>query len=70
MITPAHDLKPIPIKEAFKTNLGISAPTGYRLIADGTLRTLKIGSRRYTTLRFLNEAVEKLAGKAGGQAVR
>ena len=67
MATPSHDLKPIPIREAFRANLGISAPTGYRLIADGTLRTLKIGNRRYTTQKFIDAAVEKLAGKAGGR---
>ena len=67
MPTTTNDLKPIPIREAFKANLGISAPTGYRLIADGTLKTLKIGARRYTTQKFIDAAVEKLASKAAGR---
>ena len=67
MSTTTNDLKPIPIRQAFKVNLGISAPTGYRLIADGTLKTLKIVARRYTTQRFIDAAVEKLTTRAAGR---
>lgn len=68
MQTTPRDMRPIPIREAFRSCLGISPPTGYRLIADGVLRTLKIGRRRYTTQKFIDAAVEKLAGKADGRS--
>jgi hypothetical protein len=53
-----------PLRDAFST-LAISAPTGYRLIETGELRTYQIGARRYVAgtelVRFIRER-EQVAG--------
>lgn len=40
--------------------LGITKPTLYKLINDGTLRTLKIGTRRVIRRAALDEMLRKL----------
>lgn len=44
--------------------LRITHPTLYRLINAGRLRTFKIGSRRFTTVKWLEECRERLARRA------
>jgi hypothetical protein len=59
----------IPILEAKKPLGGISTPTLYCLINAGTLKTYKIGRKRYTTPGYIQECLEALTERtmSGGR---
>lgn len=59
-------LNPRTIREA-QERLKISRPTIYKLIADGALKTYKIGRRRFTADEYIDGCIEKLTAKAGGR---
>jgi excisionase family DNA binding protein len=52
-LTQTQDRRALSIREAART-CGLSRATMYRLIADGRLHTLKIGSRRLVTVGALD----------------
>lgn len=55
------DLKmALTVKEQRAALGGISAPTYYRLIQSGHLRTFLIGKRRYATPEAIRECIAKL----------
>jgi predicted DNA-binding transcriptional regulator AlpA len=43
--------------------LGVSVPVIYRLVNDGTLETVRIGVRRFTSPDMLRACVEKLRSR-------
>ncbi len=50
-----------PIREAFRL-LCVSPPVGYRLVHAGTLRSYKLGSRRFATAESIRECLRALEG--------
>lgn len=60
---------PIPIRKA-GAQLACSIPKVYELIADGSLKSYKIGRRRFTTDKYIAECIETLTKRAGGRGAK
>ena len=50
--------------------MGCSRPKGYDLIEDGILKTFCIGSRRFTTQEYIEEAIGTLTKKAAVRHIK
>lgn len=60
---PKKRLGGIPVQQARELLGGISSPTLYNLINDGLLKTYKVGTRRYTTVAYVEECILSLTAR-------
>lgn len=62
----------IPIRVAIKDRIGISIPSGYKLIDQGVLKTFKVGRARFTTQKYIDECIHKLTERtmSGGRGTK
>lgn len=56
--------QPIPFQKAAPYLGGISRPSLYKLVNNGDLETLKIGSRRYVTWAMIERCRARLTAQA------